>query len=130
MRSLPEDKLPAVGKWFLSTEAAAAKFGRPLTIAKHMESYLSEAGFVDIKIRKEIWPLSAWAKDSSLKEIGRWALLGCIETVYPYAVMLLLKDGWTEPQVRKLCDDCITELTKLKMKFYSEAWFVSARKPE
>ena len=122
--------MPAVGRWFVACEAAAAKFGRPLTVAKHMERFFSEAGFVDVRVRKEIWPLSAWPKDQTLKEIGKWALLGCMDTVYPFAIMLLKLEGWTEPEVRKLCDDAIEELSKKRQKFYGEAWFVSARKPE
>lgn len=95
-----------------------------------MEQYLRAAGLVDVQVRKEIWPLSTWPKDKNLKEIGRWALLGCMETVFPFAVMLLTKDGWTEPQVKGLCEEAVAELTKGRGKFYGEAWFILGRKPE
>ena len=123
--------MTAIARWFVLCEAAAAKFGRPLTIAKDMERFFKEAGFVDVRVRKEIWPLSAWPKDKTLKEIGRWALLGCIDSVFPFAIMLLTKlEGWTEPEVRRLCDDAIEELTTGKRKYYGEAWFISGRRPE
>ena len=117
---LPET-MPAVGRWFSLTTAAAAKFGRPLIVARHMAEYLTEAGFVDIKVEKKVWPLSPWPKDPGLKEIGKWALMGCIDTVYPYASMLLSSDGWKDEDVRKLCDEVIWELTKGRKKYYGEA---------
>ncbi|KAF8426211.1 S-adenosyl-L-methionine-dependent methyltransferase [Tirmania nivea] len=128
---LPNDQIPAVGRWFVSCEAAAVKFGRRLTIAKDMEKFFKEAGFVDVRVWKEIWPLSAWPKDKTLKEIGKWALLGCIDTAFPSAIMLLTKlEGWMEHEVRRLCDDAIEELTKRKQRFYGKAWFILGRRPE
>jgi len=86
-----------------------------------MAEYLEAAGFVDIQVEKKLWPLSPWPKDPKLKEIGRWALMGCIESVHPFASMLLSHDGWKEEEVKELCETTIWELTKGKKKYYGEA---------
>lgn len=121
LNSFSEDKMPAVGRWFQLTQNAAKKSGRPLLISQEMDNMFKEAGFVNIKIEKRIWPLSAWPKDPKLKEIGRWGLLGAEESVFPFAVMLLTKEGWSEEDVKKMCDEAIWELKKGKKKYYAEA---------
>lgn len=121
LEDLPTEEMPDVGRWFSLMAAAAEAFGRPLRMARDMEEYLKAAGFVDIRVEKKIWPLSPWPKDKSLKEIGRWALLGCEETVYPYALGWLPRDGWDEENISKLCRGALWELTKGKKKFYGEA---------
>ena len=112
---------PPVGVWFAETSKAAAKMGRPLRVAREMKKMLEEAGFVNVTEKKLLWPLSPWPKDKNLKEIGAWVLQGCVATVYPFAVMLLKKEGWTDEDIKKMCDDAIFDLTKGKKKYYGEA---------
>ncbi|KAI5780266.1 S-adenosyl-L-methionine-dependent methyltransferase [Peziza echinospora] len=107
---------------------AATKFGRPLDIPPLIEGLLADAGFVDIVVARETWPIGAWPKDPKLKTIGRWARAGSEEGLLPFALYLLTKEGWSLEEVKTLCADA-KESYKTQ-KYYYQAWFVYARKPE
>lgn len=64
---------------------------------------MERAGFQDVTIHKALWPLGSWPKNKRLKELGKWARLGAAESVYPFGVHILTKEGWTIEQVEELC---------------------------
>jgi hypothetical protein len=51
---------------------------RPLDVAHLMEDQIRKAGFESIQIIRKKLPLSPWAKDKHLKEIGMYMLLNMI----------------------------------------------------
>lgn len=89
---------------------------------------MEKAGFVDIVESQEVWPIGTWPKDKKLKEIGRWGRAGSEDSVLPFAIHMLTKQGWKVDDVKKLCD-AVVESYK-KQKYFFEAWFVYGRKPE
>jgi len=78
-----------------------------------MKGLMENAGFVDVVESTAIWPIGPWPKDKALKEVGKWGLLGVTDSLYPFAVQLLIKGlGWSVDQVRDLCHDVGKELPK------------------
>ena len=109
------------------TTSAAARAGRPLIIARGMVERMEKAGFVDIQKETAIWPLGPWPKQRDLKERGKWAMLGMMESCFPFALHLLTREGWTKDQIKDMVDATIASITKGK--YYCQGWFVYGRKP-
>jgi len=124
----PDPKSPFT-RWLYHLVQAAENLGRPLVMGRRMKRLMEEAGFVDVVESTAIWPLGAWPKDKRLKEVGKWGLLGCTDSLYPFAEYLLPKGlGWSLEETRKLCDAVKEEIPKSK--YYFHGWFVYGRKPE
>jgi Methyltransferase domain len=51
---------------------ASEKTGRKLNVAAELAGCMKDAGFEDVKQEIFVVPLAPWAKDSVLKEIGKW----------------------------------------------------------
>ncbi|KAF8446835.1 TAM domain methyltransferase [Terfezia claveryi] len=121
------EKYP-IASYFYHIMGAAAKQGRPLIIAPTMKERMEKAGFVQCKARTTIWPIGHWPKDKRLKEIGKWGLLGTLESLYPFGVHILTKEGWSLERIKELCDKVAKGMYKNKV--YTHGWFVYGRKPE
>jgi len=91
---------------------AAEKQGRPLVVAPTMKERMEKAGFVDCVAQTAIWPIGPWPKDKRLKEVGKWGLLGTCDSLFPFGVHILTKEGWSVEQVEKLCHDVAQGLYK------------------
>lgn len=113
--------------YMFHTTSAAERAGRPLFIARSMAERMEKAGFVDVQQQTAIWPLGAWPKQRELKELGKWGKLGMMESLYPFAVQLLTREGWTQGQVKELVNAVLSSLDKHN--YYFQAWFVYGRKP-
>jgi len=93
-----------VSTYIHHVSAAAEKQGRPLAIAPTIKARMERAGFVDCVARKAIWPAGPWPKDKRLKEIGKWGLLGALDSLLPFAIHLLTREGWLVKDIEELCD--------------------------
>ena len=96
-----------ISTYFHHITTAAEKQGRPLVVAPKMKAMMEEAGFEDVVAQTAVWPAGPWPRDKRLKEIGKWGLIGAIDSVFPFALHLLTKEGWKVEDIRKLCDDVI-----------------------
>ena len=123
--TLPEH--PA-NKYIFHINEAAKKSGRPLAVARGMADRMAEAGFVDIQQKTVIWPVGTWPKQRDLKELGRWGELSLLEGAYPFALMLLSREGWAQQDIKDMVDEFVSSVTKGS--YYAQGWFVYGRKPE
>lgn len=99
----PSDEHP-LATYFYHVNNAAAGLGRSLDVAPKVKGYMEKAGFVDVVVQKGIWPLGPWPKDKRLKELGKWCLMGALDSFYPFGVHLLTKVGWTLEEVKDICE--------------------------
>lgn len=114
--------------WLYHVVNAAEKANRPLPMGRRMKGLMEKAGFVDIVESTAVWPIGTWPKDKRLKDVGKWGLLGVTDSLYPFAVRLLTSaSGWSNDEVRALCDEVAREIPKGK--YYFHGWFVYGRKP-
>jgi len=96
--------------WKVVSDAASSN-GRPFQIASTIEERIKAAGFVDVTVRKEMWPLGPWPKDERMKEIGRLGRSGLRSAFHAFSSALLPRVlGWDEAQVQKLCQEATQEL--------------------
>jgi len=114
----PDPKRPLT-TWLYHLVQAAERLERPLVMGRRMKGLMEKAGFVDVVESTAIWPIGAWPKDERLKEVGRWGLLGCTDSLEPFSLYLLPKGlGWSVEEARKLCDEVKKELPKSKYYFH------------
>ena len=93
-----------VSTYFHHILLAAEKQGRPLLVAPTMKERMEKIGFVDCEDQTAIWPIGPWPRDERLKELGKWGLLGALDSLFPFGVHLLAKEGWSIEKIRELCD--------------------------
>lgn len=117
-----------IGTYFYHVMGAANRAGRPLIIARGMRDRLIRAGFVNVVERTAIWPLGPWPKDKHLKELGKWGRMGALESLIPFATLLLTREGWTLEQIQDLCDS--VRKAHDKGRYYCHGWFVYGQKPK
>ncbi|KAF8465346.1 S-adenosyl-L-methionine-dependent methyltransferase [Kalaharituber pfeilii] len=116
-----------LAEYFYHIVTAAERQGRPLLIAPGMKARMEKAGFVDVTAQTAIWPAGPWPKDKRLKEVGKWGLIGALDSLFPFVVYYLTKEGWSVDQVKVLCDRTANALHTNK--YYTLGWFVYGRKP-
>ncbi|KAL9634366.1 MAG: hypothetical protein Q9164_004129, partial [Protoblastenia rupestris] len=46
--------------------------GKALDVQRHIKSWITNAGFIDVVEEKYKWPIGDWPADSRLKDIGKW----------------------------------------------------------
>lgn len=73
---------------------------------------MEKAGFVDCVAQTAVWPAGPWAKDKRLKELGKWGLMGALDSLLPFALHLLVKEGWEVEKVKEFCEVVAESLKK------------------
>jgi hypothetical protein len=85
-------------------QVAAARMGIPEP-TPHLERWVREAGFIDVKVKKYKSPWGPWARDRKLREIGKFMLLNCETAFEAYGLALLTRyAGMSSKEAKKLCD--------------------------
>ncbi|RPA90693.1 S-adenosyl-L-methionine-dependent methyltransferase [Choiromyces venosus 120613-1] len=120
----------AVARYWRMVCDAAESTGRIFQVASTIEGLLKAAGFVDVTVRKELWPLGPWPKDERMKEIGRLTKPGLRSAFHAFASALLTRVlGWTDIQVKELCQEATQEINDGSSQLYVTAYYVCGRKP-
>ncbi|KAJ5279738.1 hypothetical protein N7478_005110 [Penicillium angulare] len=129
--SLPLDS--AAINWGEINHKAAEKCGRPFQLFSTLEKRIQEAGFVDIHIQHQKWPVGPWARDHLLKEAGLVNLQHWLLGVEGYSMFHLTKYGdpvpWTRAEVIVYAAKLRSELKNPHYHTYHKAKRVWARKP-
>lgn len=58
-------------KWSEMLNEAFRSFGKGMDSALLYEDQLAEAGFVNIRVVREKWPVSHWPRDRKYKQLGK-----------------------------------------------------------
>jgi len=101
-----------IATYFHHVMGAAERQGRPLVVAPTMKARMERVGFVECEAQTAVWPIGLWPKDKRLKEIGKWGLLGTLESLYPFGVHILTKEGWSLERIKTMCDKVAKSLNK------------------
>ncbi len=78
-------------RWGPLAIEAGVKFGKSFGIAEDVESFMTAAGFVNIKKHVFPWPIGPWARDPTLKSIGEYNRLGWQQGLEGWALFLFTK---------------------------------------
>lgn len=103
----------ALAKWTTLLLEASKKFNHSLDSATTYQEALMKAGYVDVQIVANPWPLNSWARDRRFKEIGHWVNQNMLQGAEALTLALFTRAlGWTPQEVeiflvdirRDLCD--------------------------
>lgn len=108
---------------------AFAKFGMNVTLPKHLDDSLREAGFENIKCIVKKVPIGVWAKDKTLRLIGLYQKMAVLDLMPALAgrPFEALGMSQTESQVTLAFARKALEDTKVHRYFYYYFWY--AQKP-
>ncbi|GIJ88084.1 hypothetical protein Asppvi_007000 [Aspergillus pseudoviridinutans] len=110
---------------------ASARFGKTMGTANQHKQRLEDAGFINV--REEIYkiPLSPWAKDPKLKELGKFHQVNMIESLDAYCFALMTRVlGWHIIEVQALLAGARAELLNRNIHMYAQWYHVYGQKPQ
>ncbi|KAM0809208.1 hypothetical protein AB5N19_09551 [Seiridium cardinale] len=107
----------------------AAVKGRDILKSEKYEEWLEETGFVDIKVRKFLFPCNPWPEHEKLKEVGRFNIVNLVEGLQGIGWQMLTASEMTPGEVDKLIEDINNEVRDRRNHSYGYIWVVYGRKP-
>ncbi|KAK1727242.1 methyltransferase domain-containing protein [Colletotrichum acutatum] len=119
-------------KWTQLVIEATNIAGKSMTIAPTFKQLLEDAGFEDVQVRHEKWPISPWQqKDPKQRELGICCREGTMEGLEPICMALFTRIlGWSRVQVLVFCAGVREELIQQRVHGYFNAYAAWGRKPE
>ena len=123
----PESPLMA---WAESMRTASRRAGIDVCAADNFTAQLRSAGFADIRVRTEVWPLGSWPRDEKLRTRAAFASRNLADGLEGFSMSLFTKMlGWSEEQVRTLVDRAIEQIDNGSDHIYLPVVFVWCRRP-
>ncbi|KIW08953.1 uncharacterized protein PV09_00865 [Verruconis gallopava] len=117
--------------WAQLMRMASQRTGIDLEAANRFPQLMRAAGFVDVQVQTEIWPLNRWPMDEKMKERGKWASENLTMGVEGISMGFFTKVlGWSEADVKELVDQVQAQIRDRSNHTYMPVVFVWARKPE
>ena len=129
--TVPDNWAPRT--WYAFVEEGAKKSPQPrdFSVAEKLAGWMREAGFVDVKEETRKIPLNPWAKDPTLKQIGRLWERNWMDGISPFSYNLLGPDGlgWTQNEIEVFLMDVRTAVRDSRVHSYQKVYFVYGRRP-
>ncbi|KAF5962632.1 methyltransferase [Fusarium bulbicola] len=123
----------AMHQWGNFFVEGGKKIGRSFTIIEDgvQRSAMENAGFVNLEERDFKVPIGGWAKDSKMKEIGKYAQATLEQDIEGYVLFMAnTVEGWTKAEVEVYISMLRRELRKGTMHPYYRQKVVWAQKPK
>ena len=121
--STDDDSLPVSSSYHefqVKLDEAAKKFGRNMNVGPLHKQNLIEAGFVDVVDDRRKVPLSPWARDPKMKELGRYMQVQMLDAVESYGLALLTRVlGWDQVRTQVLIAGVRQDLRNKNYHMYS-----------
>ncbi|KAI9784702.1 MAG: hypothetical protein M1816_000767 [Peltula sp. TS41687] len=109
----------AMARWIENLNKAAVKFGKEMNIAPKIKSLVEDAGFDNVSDKTFKVPITPWAKNPKLKELGKWNMLAMHDTLPPYTIWLFTNHlGWQQVEAELLIKEVRDELKNLRIHHY------------
>ncbi|KAL4926094.1 class I SAM-dependent methyltransferase [Aspergillus undulatus] len=109
--------------------SAADATGHPRDLRHLLPTFLTEAGFIDVRVLERTIPVGIWPDEPRDKTLGKMALISILEGLEAYGLRQLTATGnWSEQNVRDLCEKVKLELLAAG-KMTCVVKTVTARKP-
>ncbi|TEA20113.1 Secondary metabolism regulator LAE1 [Colletotrichum sidae] len=118
-------------RWNQLLVEGADKMGRPVTVAPRFEQMLIDAGFLDVEVRYERWPMTPWPKDEKLMETGVWCRASVMRGLEAVSLGVFTRVlGFTAEETLVVCSGVREEHKRLDIHGYYDVYSAWGRKPE
>lgn len=120
-----------IGEWSSKIREGLRKFGVEPDPGPHLETWVKEAGFVNVTSQTNAFPMGTWPKDRTLKEIGAFNLISFLDNLEGISLRLYEHAwGWSPEEIKILCAKLRPELKDPKKRMQHNYYVVYAQKPE
>ena len=93
-----------IHRWTELLIQATDAINRPITIAPRWKEMMEAAGFEDVVVQRDVWPINKWARDKKLKELGGWAQASSLQGVEAMTLALFTRVlGWSAEETTVFC---------------------------
>ncbi|KAJ9148454.1 methyltransferase [Pleurostoma richardsiae] len=122
----------AMSKWGGFFIEGGRKLSRTFTVVDDdiQQTYMRDAGFVDIDVKNLKVPIGGWTQDAKLKEIGQYVQVALEADYEGYVMYMAGLLGWTEEEVTVYCAQLRREIRSRKYHPFYRQRVVWGRKPE
>jgi len=112
-------------------EEGLTKSGIPLLSVPILQTYLEDAGFVDVKVITTKVPWGTWPKNKTQKEMGAFLLVMLGSGMEAYGLALFTRVlGMSTEDATNLCRDALAMIRDRKVHAYVPTYHAYGRKPE
>ena len=106
-------------KWTQLLIQATDIIKRPITVSPHFKEMMEAAGFVDVEMQRDVWPINKWARDPKLKELGMWAQASSLSGVEGMTLALFTRVlGWSAEETMVFCGQVRKDFKNLGLHGY------------
>jgi SAM-dependent methyltransferase len=99
------DRAPWTKEWVEKLDVASKAYGKQINVANQQRQWMIDAGFQDVKEEVYRIPIGPWAKDPTLKELGRYELIHMQMSVDSHTPALLTRVlNYSSDQVKVLME--------------------------
>ncbi|KAK5995344.1 Methyltransferase pytC [Cladobotryum mycophilum] len=124
------DRAPWTTEWCKRLEEASKVYGKLNNIARFHKQWFIDAGFEDVEERVYRVPIGPWAKDPTLKELGKFEYLQMQMAVDSHSLALLTRVlNWSSDQAKVLMEGVKREFRDRDLRFITSYRFITGRKP-
>ncbi|EDN05125.1 predicted protein [Histoplasma mississippiense (nom. inval.)] len=111
--------------------AAFIKQGYYTQPGKHLEQWITDAGFVNVHVKKYRVPLGTWAKGGKNKRMGADNLMQFFEAIEGGAMAVMTRyEGWTPQEVQILTSKARSDARRPDVHVLFDLYAVGGQKPE
>jgi hypothetical protein len=96
--------------WAENLLAAGYQIGLDFSAPKKLRGYLHDAGFSNVNVKWQNWPIGQWAKGARNKEIGKWWAEDMKDVVRTTGAMFTRVLGWKPEEVEVYAANIANEI--------------------
>ncbi|GAB1316200.1 hypothetical protein MFIFM68171_06410 [Madurella fahalii] len=120
----------ALQRWNKLLLEGIHKMGRSATEALHCKKWMTEAGFINIDVKKFAVPMNTWAKGREQKALGAMQMANNLEGVDGLTMTVFTRSlGWTPADVEELLVDVKKDMKDRNIHAYITVVLTWGQKP-
>nr|AAO27746.2 putative methyltransferase [Fusarium sporotrichioides] len=124
------DRAPWTMEWVSKLDEASKMFGKQINVARYHKQWMIDAGFEDVQERVYRIPIGPWAKDPTLKELGKFELTHMQMSVESHTPALFTRVwNYSHDQVMVLMEGVKREFRSRDLRLITTYRFLTGRKP-
>jgi hypothetical protein len=109
-------------QWAEGVHEGSTKAGFDPSVSKRLPELLHNAGFTNIQVQWQNWPVGPWPKGAKNKRMGQWWAEDMKRGPRSTGAMFTRLLGWTQEAFHGLIDKVEQEITEQKKHMWVEMW--------